>query len=90
MYYNYWFFMLTVRLPHKTEKELREFCEQQQKTKSQVVKEALTLYLQQAQTTASPYELGKDLFGRKGSGQSDNSVNYKEKLKAKLNEKYSH
>ena len=82
--------MLTVRLPDKTEKELQKFCEQQQKTKSQVVKEALMMYLQQAQTNSSPYELGKDLFGREGSGQSDSSVNYKKRLKAKFNEKYSH
>ncbi|MGB3589255.1 MAG: hypothetical protein WBA23_22110 [Tunicatimonas sp.] len=81
--------MLTVRLSNKTEKELREFCEQQQKTKSQVVKEALTLYLQQVPTTASPYGLGKDLFGLESSDRTDNSARYKSRVKGKLNEKYA-
>ena len=55
--------MLTVRLPAQAEQELSNFCEQRQLTKSQVVKEALALYLQQHTVPSSPYELGADLFG---------------------------
>ncbi|MEM6843071.1 MAG: CopG family transcriptional regulator [Bacteroidota bacterium] len=81
--------MLTVRLSNETEEKLREFCQQQQKTKSQVVKEALVAYLQKAEAAHSPYDLGKDLFGQEGSSRTDGSIKFKSRLKEKLHEKYS-
>jgi len=36
-----------------------------------------------------PYLLGKDLFGRYGSGKGDLSKTYKTKLKDKIGEKIS-
>lgn len=37
----------------------------------------------------SPYELGKALFGKYGSGKNNLSKDYKKPLKGKLHEKYS-
>lgn len=81
--------MLTLKLPAKTEKQLDAFCEQKNLSKSQVVKDAITMYLQQKQIAKTPYELGADLFGQEGSGQGDTSVTYKERVKQILNEKHT-
>jgi predicted DNA-binding protein len=82
--------MLTVRLPVQTEEELNDFCERNRITKSQAVKEALAMYMENNRVLASPYELGADLFGQEGSGQKDASTTYKTQLKKMLDEKYTH
>lgn len=81
--------MLTVHLSVQTEKELQEYCKQNNKTKTEVVEEALQLYLWQASSSSTPYELGLDLFGLEGSNHTDLSATSKKGLKAKLNRKYS-
>jgi len=48
------------------------------------------MYFNSAKTDQSPYEMGEDLFGKRGSGHADASTTYKTKLKKKLNEKHSH
>ena len=58
-------------------------------TKSQAVKEALSMYMKNNQNSASPYALGADLFGQEGSGQPDSSTTYKKRLKKIINEKYT-
>ena len=68
---------------------LNDFCEQKRITKSQAVKEALSMYMKNNQTSASPYELGADLFGQAGSGQPDSSTTYKQRLKKIIDEKYA-
>lgn len=82
--------MLSVRLSVEAEKELADYCERKRLPKSQVVKDALEMYLQQERTTVSPYELGVGLFGQEGSGQSDSSATYKQRVRKMINEKYSH
>ncbi|MEM6830098.1 MAG: CopG family transcriptional regulator [Bacteroidota bacterium] len=82
--------MLNVRLSKDQEKKLNDYCYLKDVSKSQVVKEALAMYLSSNHSTKSPYELGHDLFGKEKSGESIKSVTYKESLKKKLNEKYPH
>lgn len=81
--------MISLRISSKTEAELNEYCEKMGLSKSQVVKEALAQYLLQKQNALDPYEAGKDLFGQEGSGEKDNSRNYKAKVKSKIDEKHS-
>ena len=81
--------MLTVRLPAQVEKELNDFCKQKRLSKSQVVKEALAMYIKNDPAALNPYELGADLFGQEGSGQADSSTTYKKRLKKALDEKYA-
>lgn len=40
--------------------------------------------------TLTPYQLGKDLFGKYGSGKGNLSQDYKKILKEKLRGKYAH
>ncbi len=82
--------MLNVRINKEIEKKLEAYSQQKNLTKSSIVKEALIAYLSKHQLNDSPYDLGKDLFGLDGSGETTTSTTYKTKLKKKLNEKYSH
>lgn len=82
--------MLTVRLSDQEEKALNAYCEREGLSKSVVVKEAIEFYLAQSKKNKNPYETGHDLFGQEGSGTSDNSTGYKNKIKKLLHEKHSH
>ncbi len=82
--------MLNVRLNNEEEKELADYCAQANRTKSEVVKEALAMYLTAKSGSKSPFELGEDLFGQESGGESAGSSQYKAKLKGKLREKHSH
>ena len=82
--------MLAVRLPQELENRLNSYTQKTDKTKTEIVKDALKLFFktQEKEESLTPYELGKEFFGRYESQSSDLSVNYKEKLKGKLREKY--
>ena len=54
---------LTVRLPHRIEQELAEYCVKRRITKSEAVKQALMDLLSANAGKPSAYDLGKDLFG---------------------------
>jgi len=83
--------MIAVRLPENLEQELNRLSKKTDKTKTEIVKEALKRFFEaeakKEQETA--YTLGASLFGRYCSGEGDRSTRYKQKLKRKLHEKYS-
>ncbi|MBN2443959.1 MAG: CopG family transcriptional regulator [Spirochaetales bacterium] len=82
--------MTTVRLGKKIEQLLEEFSTLKGKSKSELIKEALLEYIEAHFISNNPFEMGKDLFGKYGSGKTDNSITYKRKIKEKINEKYTH
>lgn len=83
--------MLAVRLPEHLEYELNRFSKIAHKTKSDVVKEALSLFfqMQKEEKTKTSYELGEALFGRYGSEEGNLSTTYKLKIKEKLKAKHA-
>ncbi len=82
--------MLSVRLSKELEKKLQNYANEYNKTKSDVVKEALNLlFKMQEEQQKTPYELGEELFGKYSSNQGDLSTTYKRRLKDKLSAKYS-
>lgn len=81
------FNVISVRLNKDDEKKLYDISENEGCTKSDIVKDALERYFVEYDKRKRPYELGKNLFGKNGSGESDNSVVYKEKVRRKINEK---
>jgi hypothetical protein len=81
--------MINVRLSDDAEKELARYCQDEGVSKSTVVKEALVAYLAQRKRARSAFEAGIDLFGHEGSGSSNNSIVYKQKLKDKLHAKHA-
>jgi hypothetical protein len=49
----------------------------------------LVEYIAKEKRTQNPFEAGKDLFGKRGSGDTDRSVTYKSRIKEKIREKKS-
>ena len=73
--------MTTVRLDQEMEQILEKYSVIQGKSKSELIKLALTDYFKKYNISDNPYETGKDLFGKYGSGESDTSSTYKKKIK---------
>ncbi len=82
--------MTTVRLNKELESKIDTIAQTEHITKSDVIKQALENYLFMYYSEKTPYELGKHLFGKHGSGKKDSSVKYKEIIKNKINEKHNH
>ena len=81
--------MISVRLPEELEIKLNKLAEEENVTKTYLVKEALNKYLTEKENKKSSYELGKDLFGKNGSKEGNLSTTYKERMSDKIHEKYS-
>jgi hypothetical protein len=81
--------MATIRLNDDIENKLSILTEFEKASKSDIIKKAIIEYFKQQIPDKTPYESGKDLFGKYGS-DTDLSTTYKKKLKGKLNEKHSH
>ena len=71
--------MVSVRLDKDLEEKLEILAKELNVSKSTIIKEALKEYMK----SKTPYELGKDFFGKYG-GDENLSVNYKKILKEKL------
>jgi predicted transcriptional regulator len=69
--------MLSARLDEETEVRLKRLSVKQSVTKTEIVKKALTDYLDKQQAAQSAYALGKDLFGVTTSCSMQDSANYK-------------
>jgi len=82
--------MISLRLPKDLEEKLELLSKREQMTKSDVIREAIEKYLVDVEKAKHPYELGKELFGKYGSGNGRLSVEYKKKVREKINEKMSH
>ena len=81
--------MTTVRLNNEIRNKISTLAEIEETTKSEIIKKAIIEYYKQHARDMSPFELGKDLFGRYGSDETL-SENYKMKVKEKLHEKHTH
>ena len=79
--------MTTVRLPVHIEERLQNVSLQQNKSKSDVIKEALELFFQKETVEMDSYELGLPYFGKYGYGTS--SKDYKKLVKEKIRAKHN-
>ena len=82
--------MLSIRLSSDIESKLEQISKSEKMPKSEIIKSALDLYFRKYNEFTSPFGLGKDLFGKVGSGQRNMSKDYKTILKSKLRAKHSH
>ena len=82
--------MVTIRLPEEMEAQLEALTKIENTTKTEVIRTALSEYIMRHLHEKSSFELGQDLFGKYGSGDSDRSVTYKARVKGILNEKHTH
>ena len=81
--------MISVRLPEELEKKLNQLAESKNVTKTHLVKEALNKYIAEKEEKKDSYQLGRDLFGRYGSGKGNLSTTYKKRVSDRIHEKYS-
>jgi hypothetical protein len=82
--------MISIRLPKELEERLNLLSAKENVTKSEIVKEALAEYFAKKEKLASPFDLGKDLFGKYGSGTGTLSTEYKKKVREKIHAKMCH
>jgi RHH-type rel operon transcriptional repressor/antitoxin RelB len=81
--------MITLRLDPNLEKSLTQLANQRGVSKSEIIRKSLALYMEQlARSELSPWELGKDLFGKHGSGDGNLSSQRKQILSDRLKEKH--
>jgi len=78
--------MITLRLDPQLEKTVNNFAQQMQISKSEFVRQSIFAFIEQ-QEKPSPWELGKDFFGKHASGQSNLSVDRKTLIKEKIRAK---
>ncbi len=81
--------MSSIRLPKDVEDKVTDLAEMERTTKSEIIKRALRRYFESFDQEVTPFELGKDLFGRNGSGKGSLSHNYKKIIKENLREKHA-
>lgn len=81
--------MISLRLPTDLEEKLTEISVAKKKTKTYILRESLEMYLRFQEPVATPYELGKKYFGKYSSGRTDNSVNFKERIREKIRKKHN-
>lgn len=82
--------MTTVRLEDEVVRKLEQIARRERRSKSEVIKTALSEYFTHHSEESTPYQLGEDLFGQFGSGEQERSVTYKQRLKGKLGGKHAH
>lgn len=79
--------MKSVRLHKELEHKLKQRAEEQERSESDIIRDALVAYLATPDTEHTSYKRGKKYFGNVGSGNATNSETYKQQLKEKLREK---
>jgi predicted DNA-binding protein len=82
--------MLSVRLPGELEKKVKQIATAEGRTKTEIIRTALEAYVEAKDRAGSAYDLGKNLFGRHGSGRGDLSTGYKSKVKERIRAKHTH
>jgi predicted DNA-binding protein len=79
----------TARLPLDTRNKLMVLSRTKHKTKSDIIKESLDMYYEYAEGEIDSFTLGEHSFGKYGSGDSDRTTTYKDRIKTKLSTKMS-
>ena len=79
--------MTTARLPVETRNKLLILSRSKNKSKSDIIKESVEMYYEREESDIDSFTLGEPCFGRYGSGESDRSLTYKERIKGKVRAK---
>jgi len=74
----------TARLPVDTRNKLLALSRAKNMTKSDIIIESLEFYYKHEEDDIDSFTLGEKVFGKYGSGESDRSVTYKQRIKEKL------
>jgi len=82
--------MISVRLPDDLEQKVNQISKKDHISKSELIKDALLQYIDQYEDTLDSFKIGNQFFGKYASENSNFSTTYKQRIREKLNEKYSH
>ena len=74
----------TARLPADTRNKLLVLSKHMNKTKSEIIKEAVEMYYEKEENEIDSYTLGLPYFGKYGSGIGDLSTTYKQRFREYL------
>jgi hypothetical protein len=74
----------TARLPVSTRNKLIVLAKHKNKTKSEIIIEALEMYYEKEENELDSYTLGLPYFGKYNLGEGDLSTTYKQRIKEKL------
>ena len=80
---------ITVRLDKGLENLVASAAQREGLTKSDLIRQCLEQYFNKYALSRTPWEIGKDLFGRVGSGRSDLSRQRRRILSEKVHAKKS-
>ena len=75
---------LTVRIEKRLEQALGRAAREEGVTRSEMLRRCLEEFLARRKSSRVAWELGKDLFGKLGSGRSDLSADRKQVLREKI------
>jgi RHH-type transcriptional regulator, rel operon repressor / antitoxin RelB len=78
---------ISLRLDSKLERELNRYARMVGRPKSDVVRKLIADFIEKESRVITPWELGKEMFGREGSGCGNLSIDRKSILKEKLRAK---
>ncbi len=78
---------ISLRLNSKLERELNNYAKMTGKPKSELIRNLISDFVKKKSRRLTPWELGKKVFGREGSGRGNLSMDRKSILKEKLNVK---
>lgn len=81
--------MISLRIKPELERRLIFFAKATGRSRSAIIVESIIEYMQNHSIEKTPYELGKDLFGKHSSGMTDLSQNRKKYLKERLAKKHA-
>lgn len=75
---------IAIRLDKALERSLERCAEDEKTPKSELIRQCLREYLGRKRAAKTPWELGKELFGKFGSGRPDLSMNRKKIVREKI------
>jgi len=80
--------MISLRLPENLEEKLNELTRIEHKTKTDIIRESLDMYIELKIKAFSPYDLGKQYFGKYDSGIPGKSREHSKLIREKIKKKY--
>ena len=80
---------ISLRLDDGLERKLNRHARLMRRTKSELIRGLISDFVEERADELTPWELGKEVFGREGSNRGNLSVDRKSILKEKLRAKNS-
>lgn len=81
--------MISLRLPKELEEKLNQLSSVEKKTKTDIIRESLQLYIESRENRESAYELASKYFGQSTGSQNQGAIDHHEQVKRKIKQKYN-